>query len=379
MRALQPSRLSTRGRRTGFTLIELLVVIAIIGILIAMLLPAIQAAREAARRIQCTSKLKQIGVSLQTHHETYGSMPPGVPSGTLPGPNNDIIMNSGGSQNGWYIAGPNWACNILSFLEEKELFRGVQECMSNEWYCADDVERYPLDLRGNYAEVGVGEYTPNCYLCPSAPATTYGNAVNTWQIERVTKGNYAANWGSGTYREDFEDRRMAGPFGVVILPNATANRGTPGGQKGRWKMGNAYGTKMGGVADGTSRTLAVSEVIGVDQEKDGRGGWVMYAMGSASFSAKTGPNSITNDQIEMCFTGIPVEDPLHCKDGRSIRGTGNSFAAARSKHPGGVNGLMVDSSVHFFSDEIDLGLWQALSTKNNAKFETPVEDFAENQ
>ena len=135
------SRRGTRGRPAGFTLVELLVVIAIIGILIALLLPAIQAAREAARRAACLNKLRQIGIALQVHHETYQSFPPGAPWGSHEG----TFWGTGGSQSSSpsCCAGPNWLCAILGNLEESWLFGGVQECMRREFHCADDVVRYP--------------------------------------------------------------------------------------------------------------------------------------------------------------------------------------------------------------------------------------------
>ncbi|HYW81232.1 MAG TPA: DUF1559 domain-containing protein, partial [Thermoguttaceae bacterium] len=120
--------------RLGFTLVELLVVVAIIGILIALLLPAVQAARESARRLTCTNKLKQIGTALQTHHEAYGSFPPGVPSCT----HNNWI--TGGQEAGAFCQGPNWACNILAEMGEQKLAQWVMDVMETEAMAAEDLE-----------------------------------------------------------------------------------------------------------------------------------------------------------------------------------------------------------------------------------------------
>src|SRR5215213_4139527 len=95
-------RSTMRTRRRGLTLIELLVVIAIIGVLVALLLPAVQAAREAARRMQCSNHLKQIGLAMQNYHDTFNSMPYGA------------RYNIGGY-------GPSWYVGILPFCEQKNL------------------------------------------------------------------------------------------------------------------------------------------------------------------------------------------------------------------------------------------------------------------
>src|SRR3954447_15007821 len=110
--------LRTRSRR-GFTLIELLVVIAIIGVLIALLLPAVQAAREAARRAQCTNNLKQIALAMHNYHDTVGSFPPGG--------------ISGGDPNGWWSGGwwP-WTVFILPAMEQGTLYNAINFSAHNQ-------------------------------------------------------------------------------------------------------------------------------------------------------------------------------------------------------------------------------------------------------
>src|SRR6478672_5771414 len=99
-------------RKRGFTLVELLVVIAIIGVLVALLLPAVQAAREAARRMQCSNHLKQIGLALQNYHDVFNSLPFGARARFV-----NTTKNNPAGQN-W---GPSWLVSILPFAEQKPL------------------------------------------------------------------------------------------------------------------------------------------------------------------------------------------------------------------------------------------------------------------
>ncbi|HYW81233.1 MAG TPA: DUF1559 domain-containing protein [Thermoguttaceae bacterium] len=358
----------------GFTLVELLVVVAIIGILISLLLPAVQAARESARRISCSSNLKQIGTALQSHHEAYGSFPPGIPSCT------EQNYITGGTQSGAYCQGPNWATNLLAQMGEDQMYQFVRDTVENQYNPADDMEHEA----GN-----IGVWTPKFYVCASAERMTA--PLNAYEHESdVVKGNYAACWGSDTYVWKQDPHRVnpatAGVFGVVMLNRWSKHAPPPqsenqSGMKGLWKMGNEQGTTLMEIVDGASNTLAVSEVIGFDSEKDARGVWVLNAMGSSLFTARTRPNasaansagdpaSVYNDQIPICETAIPTGDPRHCTENRS---DGEVWAAARSRHSGGVNAAMADGSVHFFDDHIELDVWRALATRMNGSNEaTPV-------
>src|SRR5436305_5809807 len=117
-------------RRRGFTLVELLVVIAIIGVLVALLLPAVQAAREAARRMQCSNHLKQIGLALQNYHDTFQSLPFGARARCVNTTSTNVCPPSsqGTMQQGW---GPSWLMSILPFAEQKPLSDLLEAAQSN--------------------------------------------------------------------------------------------------------------------------------------------------------------------------------------------------------------------------------------------------------
>ena len=334
-------------RPHGFTLIELLVVIAIIGILIALLLPAIQQAREAARKVHCASNLKQIGLALATHEETFGSFPPGVPSCSK----DDWI--GGGTQAGFPCAGPNWLTNILAGMEHNDMFQYARNAMVHQWHGPDDLE---------HEDGRVGRSTPKEYICPSAPVMSPDKRLNSYFMERNSKGNYAGNFGADDYMS-YEDPRMAGAFGIVKLQRYRTGRVPPGlpGAQGIWKMGNNEGNTVKSFADGTSRTIAASEVIGYDSGKDGRGCWTCFGAGTSAFTGKTGPNSHLGDRIPIYEDLIPQGHTLH---GSENRRDGHCWAAARSEHPTGVNAVMADGAVQFFNDQIAPEVWQAMLTRS---------------
>ena len=211
------------GRRSAFTLVELLVVIAIIGILIALLLPAVQAAREAARRSQCTNNLKQVGLAFHNYHDVHNCFPPGV-------------MDYGDNDKDW-----GWAVFILPFMENKPLYDAleVNDLRLKDW-CASPPD--PI----------LQTALPD-YICPSSDAQTVNVATS-----RKYQNKQDWYWGTSTYLAS---------MGVVWGGSATKNSGvfmgsSPGGTSD-WPI------KFRDITDGTSNTFAAGERhIG-----DGAGVW----------------------------------------------------------------------------------------------------------
>jgi len=410
-------------KRTGFTLVEMLVVIAIIGILMAMLLPAVNMAREWGRAAQCSAKLHNIQIALDAHHAKWGCYPPGLPSCTPP-PNQYYSGGTKGalrgSIDGSWCQGPNWLTALLPFMGYQAYFDNILLCLDSEAAAADECEHASPEYE-SYGSEELFEFL----RCPSGPVMTeqlgYNNsnadlAKKTALLELMAKGNYAANFGKDVYAIAVDDptkgpqvealRKFArGAFQINTVQGSAAARnaifqgGNPQGgfvsselnksaYAGRWKLGSTYGVRKAQFKDGLTQTLLVSEVVGWDSKRDIRGAWVVASPGASVFTARTTPNSIVPDNLLVCGTycfseegdadRIPDGHPLTCTlsggDGNWPKDSeGTAFAAARSMHPGGVHAVMGDGAVRFFGDIIDPEVWRALATRSGPQAETTLD------
>jgi prepilin-type processing-associated H-X9-DG protein len=159
-----------------------------------------------------------------------------------------------------------------------------------------------------------------------------------------------------------------GLFGVTYIPGwNTTYRGI---STGSWKVSPNNGVRPAAVRDGLSNTMAVSEVCFINSQSEGRGSWALNMAGAAFYMAKTRPNAQgTNnaddafDTVPFCDLTIPASNPMHCNQNRN---DGNTWAAARSRHPVGVNVVMADGAVGFVSNSVGIDIWQAMATIANS-------------
>jgi len=311
-----------RNRTRGFTLVELLVVIAIIGILVALLLPAIQAAREAARRSQCINNLKQVGIALQNYHDTYKALPMGAFS----------------------CCNGTWQMSILAFIEEQQL-GDMYKFQPPGGMFHDPDYRYDVNLPTHNPPIQnlrVCQSRIKTLTCPSDEPQT-----NTQFVNGATYHNYVANFGNTNHNL----------ISCPGLPSATCVKylGSPFLSEDT-DPPVAKVTPFKKISDGLSKTLMVSETVqGHDQDLRGFTWWG-WSTGFETFSS---PNSNDLDylqQLQYCVKASP-NPPCGVASGPNFM-----RAAARSRHPGGVNAIMCDASVQFVVDDVDLATWRAAST-----------------
>ena len=315
-----------RRNRTGFTLVELLVVIAIIGILIALLLPAVQAAREAARRSQCTNNLKQISLGAQNYHDTFLCFPPGG-------------LASGECCTTKHYT--NWAICILPFIEQLPLYQRYDQNSFNE------------DPGLNNGNAFVREQIVQTYCCPSdknctkleAPESGPGSGVN--YRHGSYRGVAGSRWDEQTRtRSGNMSWNIPGQNGVAFQTSAKLagiyHKVRPGHSS---QIANCE--KMRSITDGTSNTLAFGEQYADRTTRRG----TFWAYSYTTYNASEAyPNSANLLEYNACTAAQTPALWDECINGWS------------SLHPGGANFAAADGSVHFISTTIDIYLFCNLCT-----------------
>ncbi len=320
------------GKPRGFTLVELLVVIAIIGVLVALLLPAVQAAREAARRMSCSNNLKQVGLGLLNHESAYGEFPSGSFGGDASSCIPDVSAAWHGYNNDEYKRSLySGFVQILPFIEMQNLY-----------------DKFDLEGVGIWRSGGFGGSstwrTPQreeavgtrleVYVCPSdtlePQITNSTGAFDSWSVIPAT-GSYALNMGH------------RGPLGFGTNTCLV-----------KWHLTGMFPyyhrIKVKQVEDGTSTTFAGGETV--DGHTPLSANIWTYAERYLSSLRATEAALNTPPGVD----GTPLDSAYF--------GTNEINGAFGSRHPGGAQFVYVDGHVEFIADEIDLATYQDLSTKN---------------
>ena len=360
--------------RWGFTLIELLVVIAIIGVLASLLLPAIQSARESARRMQCQSNIRQIGIALHTYHDIHKSFP-----------NSSVGLDNreGRGGTGFY----SWLAQILPQMEQTNLYRSIDFNLANSdrtnYASAADYRDYTVSATHKNAK-SMATMVP-IYLCPSEPA----QRVISSPMGRVAPGSYVGNigWPKNSSLPDGSAKTMQ-QNGVIGLINPSVDDS--------WHRPQ---TTISSLIDGASNTIAVTErmvanytpvngffgstyaPVGVPEAMQSFCGgsetsrrldrWVTYCgsvtHGDSQYSQTSGHSWMSGWTFSAnhFMSVMPINKrSCHIYGGED---DGNNLVTPSSYHRGGINVVMADGAVLFLDEAIDLPTWWAIGGSNDGE------------
>ena len=351
-----------KSKTAGFTLVELLVVIAIIGILIGMLLPAVQQVREASRRTACANNLRQMGIALLNYESALGHFPPGfsstptrdgsVPSGQFIDP---VTWNA---SPGW-----GWSAHMLPFIEGNNVYENI-DFRSAIWATQHrDIIQHQFPV----------------FLCPSSsgddqPFTVVDDSQSPYSPDGVAplvlgRSNYVASHGQESAWGPEAGSDLVGTVFTNIYTSTTETIGIYG-DVSRVADGPFYRnskTKISQVTDGTSNTIFLGEHSSRLSDKT----WVGVVPGASVHprlaSPDNGPDGAATMVLyhmgpsggELDITGFPIIHPVNFPTYH----VGQMYA----EHPGGGNVCLGDGSVHFIAETVDLITWAELSSMNEGE------------
>lgn len=349
----------TGRRKRGFTLVELLVVIAIIGILVALLLPAVQAAREAARRMSCGNNLKQLALAMHNYHDTYKTFPHSSRAST-PG--------------GW---GPSWYVNTLPFCEQQPMHDAFEWGWDDGWLPQIAAGHAGAITVANLGGAGNAEAYLSYAVCPSSPL----EPILPNGTIKMTLPSYVAINGA-TADSISEAAGTPQPNSYANNCNGGANvngcgwRSNLSSQHGVFTSGKTY--RFRDITDGTANVLMLSEnsdwtfdpakTLKTDLRNGAPWGWPMGSTWSlwhsgGSLPGRNGWTNCIRYQPNSDSTGLPGALTDH---------NDRLNAPLTSAHPGGIQGALCDGSVRFIAETIQLDTLKHLAARDDG---IPLDNF----